>query len=167
MKRRKWPALLLSAALFTSGVSPARAETVKVPAGTPVTLSLLHSVSSRTDVAGKVVHFQVASDVVVNGKVAIPAGSKAIGKLAMAVPANFVGIPGSLIVEAQKVTTPSGVDIPVSERTQVEGRSYFIPSLVCGLFCLIPLLIKGTDITMAQGDTMVATVLSTTEVPAK
>ena len=53
---------------------------VTIPAGTTLVVRTLHSISS-VDAPGKAVSMQLVKDVVVNGKVALPLGTKISGRI--------------------------------------------------------------------------------------
>ena len=162
----KWLRMVLAGGLMNALIpaKDARAAHIKIPAGTPVLLSLLQKASSETGNPGDIVRLAVKDDVLIDGKIVIPHGSKAIGDLGMVVKANFVGVPGHIALEVQSITTPEGIDIPVGGRLDSEGESRFVLSLVCGLFCLFPLLIRGSNTFLSEGETIQATVLTTTAV---
>ena len=53
---------------------------VTIPAGTTLVVRTLHNISS-VDAPGKAVSMQLVKDVVVNGKVALPLGTKISGRI--------------------------------------------------------------------------------------
>src|SRR5438270_11573258 len=80
-----------------------------VPAGTTLVVRMLHGISS-VDAPGKAVSMQLDKDVTVNGKVALPAGTKISGR-----------------VESSKRTLTGSQDFTVNiTDEQVHGRAVAI-----------------------------------------
>jgi len=155
--------MILSLVTFTS--KPAVAAGTIIPAGTPVTLRSINDISSELANTGDSVQFAVVSDVVVNGKTVIPAGSTAIGTVLRAKKQNFAGIPAELSVQVNYITGPSGSTIPVSVSRTSEGESKMVLSIVLGVICcLLFLLMKGKSARIPAGTVLNATTTSPIEV---
>ena len=96
--------------------------------GTPVILQLDETVNSATARVGQRVAFQVTGDVVLQGRVAIPAGSSALGTVAQVLRRGWAGNLGHgnsrLDVNIDAVRLPSGQFVPLatSPDTQDNGR---------------------------------------------
>jgi hypothetical protein len=73
-RRRRWTAILALACL--AGLTPAARAQVNVPSGTPIIVTLDQSVSSKDAKTGQTLDGSVAQDVMINGKRAIPRGSR-------------------------------------------------------------------------------------------
>jgi hypothetical protein len=82
---------------------------VTIPAGTTLVVRTLHNISS-IDAPGRTISMQLDRDVVVNGKVALPAGTKISGR-----------------VETSKRTRSSSQELTVNiTNAQVHGRTVAI-----------------------------------------
>jgi hypothetical protein len=71
---------LLVAALSVGVLTTSPSFAATIPAGTTLVVRTLHSVSTA-DAPGKAVAMQLDKDVVVNGKVALPTGTKISGRV--------------------------------------------------------------------------------------
>lgn len=65
----------------TSFVETAHAASMTIPAGTTVTVRMAESVDSETGHAGQIVRATVDTPVMINGRVAVPQGAEAIGRI--------------------------------------------------------------------------------------
>ena len=141
------------------------AETVKVPVGTPVTLSLLQEVSSKTATVGQRVMFTVAADVNIEGKTVIKQGASAIGEVTAASSVGMVGSAGELTVTLHTVTAADSTMIPISATKGAQGQSKLATSVaISALCCIFALFMKGKDVTFAQGTIYDAYTLALSEV---
>jgi hypothetical protein len=115
---KKW--ILNLVAIFTlAGVSiPALAQTV--PANTPIYVTLDQSVDSKTAKAGEILNGSVSQSVVVNGKTAIPKGSKANLSVASVQASGRLSTPAKLYVRLDSVVV-NGKTIPA--RSNLWGRT--------------------------------------------
>lgn len=119
--------ILLSLGSSVSG-TPARAEglvaakRVTIPAGTRVALELLQHVNSNRQPAGSKVYARVVGDVVVDGILAIPAGTVVTGRISDASGPKYLGHGGWIGVEVTSVSAPDGSQIPVRGYMEREGR---------------------------------------------
>lgn len=100
-----------------------RAVAVTVPVGTAFDVEFLGSVASNTSRVGDTFRVRVARDVVVDGEVAIPAGSEVVGRVTEAVPLRKVGGRARLGLEFTDVVLPSGSTIPVDASFVEQGKS--------------------------------------------
>ena len=83
MRRSRTVTFLLYLAIGAAGVgglATSASFAATIPAGTTLVVRTLHSVSTA-DAPGKAVAMQLDKDVVVNGKVALPAGTKISGRV--------------------------------------------------------------------------------------
>ncbi|MGB6975453.1 MAG: hypothetical protein WBD67_12300, partial [Terracidiphilus sp.] len=94
-------------------------------AGTAIRVQLLNNLSSSLSQAGEPFRSRVATDVVADGQVLIPAGSEIDGRVAEATTGGFAGH-GTLVLRPEKVVLPNGstyalhamvVDAPDSNTT--------------------------------------------------
>jgi hypothetical protein len=65
----------------TSFVETALAASMTIPAGTTVTVRMAESVDSESSHAGQIVRATVDTPVMINGRVAVPQGAEAIGRV--------------------------------------------------------------------------------------
>lgn len=111
MKRNVSSALLLVLLLGLAGTLAAQTT---VPAGTPISVTLNQSVSSKDAKAGQSVSGVVSADVVVNGKTAIPKNSNVKLTVAHAVPSGRLSTPAELSLRIDSI--------------QVRGQTYTVSS---------------------------------------
>lgn len=84
-----------------------------LPANSVVQVRLSTSVTSGTAALGQPVHGDVVTDVVTDGHVVIPAGSKVTGSVTAVKPAKRFGGQAMVAVGFDSVTLPNGDTIPV------------------------------------------------------
>jgi hypothetical protein len=114
---------------------------VKIPAGTTLVVRTVHTIST-VDAPGKAVAMQLDRDVVVNGKVALPAGTKISGRIEISKRSRTLTRSQSLtvnITDAQvhgrtvaiKTTGAVNLENPFARTTQrgvqVSTYSYQVP----------------------------------------
>lgn len=163
-----WVTVLAGMLWVPNTSSWAMAQIVKVPVGTPVTLKLANPVSAETSNAGDLVMFSVVSDVLVNGKVVIPAGSTANGLIMKAKKRNFIGLPASIMIQVNTIQGADGSNIPISVSKESEGDSKLVISVVLSLLCCILfLLMKGGNAEFPAGTVLNATTTAPIEVELK
>jgi hypothetical protein len=115
---------------------------VTIPAGTTLVVRTLHNISS-VDAPGKAVAMQLAQDVVVNGKVALPRGTKIFGHVETSKRTHTPTRSQSLTVNisdaqvhgrtvAIKTTGAANLENPMARTTQrgvqVSTYSYQVPA---------------------------------------
>lgn len=88
-------------------VHPAPLPPGELPEGTTIRVRLLNNLSTTESQPGDPFHTQVASDVVRDGQVLIPAGSKIDGRVA-SVSSGHTGGHGSMRLRPETVTLPNG-----------------------------------------------------------
>lgn len=85
-----------------------------VPAGTQCKILLLGNVSASKSNPGDVVQARLLEPVLLNGRVAIPAGSLFEGKVVKKTPPRWLSRAGSLYLTFTMVTLPEGVRVPIA-----------------------------------------------------
>ncbi len=157
--------LFLAVAFFFMSVTiPMNAETVVISAGTPVYLELVNDIKSNMVKQGQTVDFRVISDVVVNGKKVISAGSIAKGQIVRAKKNSMLGIPGEVQVTIKHVNAIDGTMIPLNGNSLAdEGQDKMAISIVCTILCIFGFLIKGGKAEIASGTTLQAYIASNTQ----
>lgn len=142
-------AVLLYSTLLTLMFSErlyAQTTTVTVPAGTPIPLTIDNLISSQTSIAGSQVFATVQRDVIVNGQVVIRSGARCIGIVTNATKAGVVGSAGAISISITSVTAIDGTQVPLLHaNTSAIGEDKLVTSLVVTLFCVLGLLLKGSE----------------------
>src|SRR5260370_18858163 len=115
---KKWTIALVAISTFAAVSMPVLAQTV--PANTPVYVTLDQSVDSKTAKAGEILNGSVSQNVVINGKTAIPKGSKANLSVASVQASGRLSTPAKLYVRLDSVVV-NGKTIPA--RTNLWGRT--------------------------------------------
>jgi hypothetical protein len=108
-QRKRWIGLAAALICFAGVVPAVRAE-VSVPSGAAVVVTLDQSVSSKDARVGQKVDGTIAQDVVVNGKVAFPKGSRAQLSVADVQASGRLSTPAKLWLKIDSV--------------EVKGRTY-------------------------------------------
>jgi len=111
MKRNLSSALVL---ILLLGLAGTLAAQTTVPAGTPISVTLNQSVSSKDAKAGQTVSGVISADVVVGGKTVIPKNSNVTLTVAHAVPSGRLSTPAELSLRIDSI--------------QVRGQSYTVSS---------------------------------------
>lgn len=156
--------MLMSAAmLFMSFTMPG--EVVVLKAGTSIPMDLMTSLSGNNTRNGQIIDFRVTSDVKVNGKTVITAGSVAQGQVVKSKKNGLFGTAGELEVAVKSVRAVDGTMIYLSGSSlSDEGSDKLVISIVVTLFCLLGFLIKGGKAEIPAGTQCSAFVMSDTEV---
>jgi hypothetical protein len=118
MKMKKWMMPLVAMSTMIAVATPMLAQTV--PANTPVYVTLDQSVSSKTAKAGQILSGSVSQNVLVNGKTAIPKGSRANLAVASVQASGRLSTPAKLYVRLDSVVV-NGKTIPA--RTNLWGQT--------------------------------------------
>ncbi len=143
-------------------------QIVKVPVGTPVILETISEMNSKNITPGEKVMFKVSSDVIVDGKVIVKAGSGAIGQVTEAMGASYIGIPGVINISLQTVQAVDESLLPINATKGAKGESKLVMSVVISVVCCILfLLMKGKDAIIPMGTSVSAFVTAPTEVKIK
>lgn len=132
---------------------------VTVPALTPVKLELLMALGSKISKTGDVFPIRLAEPIVINGAIAIPAGTSGAGEVIHAKKSGGGGVGGELVlaaryldVDGQKLRLRS-MNLGLSGRTKTDtvnsiaiaGAASPVPIGLLGLF------ITGGQVTVAAG----------------
>jgi hypothetical protein len=118
MKMKKWMMPLVAMSTMIAVATPMLAQTV--PANTPVYVTLDQSVSSKTAKAGQILSGSVSQNVLVNGKTAVPKGSRANLAVASVQASGRLSTPAKLYVRLDSVVV-NGKTIPA--RTNLWGQT--------------------------------------------
>jgi hypothetical protein len=149
---------------FMSVTIPMNAETIVIKAGTPIHLELIDNINGNKVKQGQTVDFRVVSDVVIDGKKAITAGSIAKGQIVDQKKSSLLGIPGEVSISIKHVIATDGTMIHLSGSSlSDEGADHLVISIVCTIFCIFGFLIKGGKAVIPSGTTLQAYVASNTQ----
>lgn len=144
--------LVATVAFLYSGI--VAAQSLTVPAGTPVYGELDQSVSSkkRKTTVGDIIRAHAWRNVVVDGKVVIKAGAPMVVRVSHVKGAKVAGIKGDLELEAVSVRAADGTDIMLDGGYDKSGKGR--KALTITLFLLVawPLIfIKGKQAKLDSG----------------
>lgn len=143
----------------------AQSAIAKVPLGTPVTLKLMETISSKGAQVGQRVKFVVESDVIVTGRVVIKKGAAAIGEVIAASAAGMAGTAGQLTISIQTVQAVDGSLMPISSTKGAKGQSKLAASVaITALCCIFAIFMKGKDVTFFEGSIYNASTIAPIEV---
>jgi hypothetical protein len=89
-----------------------------VPKGTPIRLSLIDLLTSRTSRKGDPFRALVTEAIVIDGTVTVPSGSNVLGVVRDVVSGEtgFMGKGGMLALDFNRIDTPTGASAPVKAR---------------------------------------------------
>ena len=93
---------------------PLKGSVVTVPAGQNVSAVVTTPLSSATLTTGQTVTLALGSDFYYNGNLIAPAGSSVSGTVVEVSSAKHGSLNGKLLVRFTQITTPYGVQIPIS-----------------------------------------------------
>ena len=96
------------------------ADCVTIPALTPIKIELLETLGSKVSTSGETFPFRLAGPVLIDGKVAIPAGTPGVGEVVHAKKSGGSGAAGELVLAARYL--------------DVQGRRLRLRSLKSALF---------------------------------
>lgn len=115
---------MLVACFSASAQEPPRAGEARaeqsifvVPAGTPLSLILQNGISTRSVNAGQAVHFEILSPVIIEDRIAIPAGSFAQGKLAEVRRAGRRRRRAEVCIRLESLILPNGYSVSLEADT--------------------------------------------------
>jgi hypothetical protein len=99
-----------------------RTVTVTVPASTALEVEFLSGISSEEALAGDPVETLVVSDLMQDGRVAIPAGSVVSGQVSAVQPAKKIGGQARLVLDFDTLRLTSGDVVPVRSTVEYVGK---------------------------------------------
>ncbi len=139
------------AAVQQDAAATAEREAV-LPTGTEITLRLASQLTSRDQRVGDEFGLTVAGDVVVDGQVVIPAGTRAVGQVTWRTGRGGFGKSGKMEV-AFRYIEMNGVRIPLSghHRQEGEGRGAATAGAVLGAGIVGGMLVRGSNARMNEG----------------
>jgi hypothetical protein len=129
--------------------APAPAPARFIRAGTQISLAALQELSSKHVKLGEKYQFEVVSDVIDNGVVVIPRGSKATGEITMKTGRAIGGKSGKFDVTFESVSA-NGVTFPLNGVHRQEGKGNTVGALLGSI------LISGRSAVMLPGQVVTA-----------
>jgi type IV secretory pathway VirB10-like protein len=100
------------------------ARSVQVPGGTPIVVALSSALSSKTAKTGDTFEATVASNVVAEGRVAVPAGTRVTGKIVQVTSGSrAIGAVPVLGLEFDRLELGDGQIVPISGTLNEQGAS--------------------------------------------
>jgi hypothetical protein len=138
-------------------------ESLAIPAGTPVIVQLAEEVNSGTHKKGDRVKLSVVSDVVVQGKTVIKAGTAAEGTVESAAKRFFAGIGGQIEISVDNTKAVDGTTVPLQFKKETHGGSSLVSIVLTLVCCCCFVFIPGENVKIDKGTIFNATVLGPTE----
>lgn len=157
--RRPYPMNLRSLSTFVLLGCSLGAETIVIPAGTPVRVRIAETISSATAKVGNAVMFEVIDPITINEKVVIPNGTKAVGTVTVAEPKRRMGRSGKLDLTLSHIIASDGSKILITADQKAAsgsnvGKTAVATAAVGVLFfpaAPLLLLVHGKDVNITQG----------------
>jgi len=117
-----------------------------------VKVRLLSELNSATNQVGDRVRYRVVEDVMVDGRIAIPAGAEGEGRVTAVQKARPFGQAGRVEVDWGSATTFDGsaVRFNVSERAARQNQELAVAASVAGLMILGPIGLAGGFLVQGQ-----------------
>ena len=144
-------------------------EKVTIKAGTPIDFTLKEGISSKNLNEGDAISLKVSRDVSVNGKVVIPYGAIAKGKVSYLKKRKIAGIGAKMEVTVTSVQSVDGTTIFITD-SKVRSEGANKQGLAWGLFAvsflflwplvLSPLFVKGKHAEMKEGKSITGYIAS-------
>jgi hypothetical protein len=132
-----------------------------IPAGTFILLRTTTTLTPDKFKVGDRVDLTVLSDVIVEGKVLVKAGTIAYGEISQSEEPGLFGKPGKLAVTLKSVSAADGTMVPISGNKVVEGKDKSTQSILLFLFlCVLFVFDKGGDAVIPAGTQLEGLVLS-------
>ncbi|EON77682.1 hypothetical protein ADIS_1901 [Lunatimonas lonarensis] len=156
----------LAFSILNMSFIPRSYETVKIPAGTVVTLENSSGISSANLTVGQTIDFFVRDDVKVGGQTVIRRGAPARGQVVRVQKAKGLGKEGSVEVEVKSVQAVDGSEVRLtSTRIFEEGEDRQTAAILLGvLVCILFLTKKGKNAEIAPGTSIDGRVAQETSV---
>lgn len=129
---------------------------VTLPPETLVRISLLESVNSSTAEVGDRIRYRIVDDVMVDGRMVVPAGSEGVAVVTEVISARRLGRDGRIVIDFGRVPSLDGtfVDLRVDQRATEKNQSMELAAgaSMAGVMLLGPIgliggyFVKGKDV---------------------
>lgn len=144
--------ILLAVIFFNCYPFPVFAETVKLKAGTFVPAVLAQTLSSEESHTGDTVNYTVGSDVVVDGKTVISAGTLIQATVSYAEEARMIGQPGKMSISFVSTTAVDDQKILLLGSKTYVGEDETTGTVVVGVvLCPLALMNSGDEASVGEG----------------
>lgn len=119
--------------------------------GTTVRVRLMETLSSATSHVGEQVNLEISEDILVDGKVLIARGSKAMGSVTQAAPAKMMGKKGMLDFSIDYAADVNGKNIRLRSTVKNVGQDK-MGGVIAAAVIINPLLllVKGKDVNVEK-----------------
>jgi hypothetical protein len=145
--------------------SPLIAETITIPTGATLQLSLMETISSDKATVGQNVKFIVMNNLIIKKEVVIAGSSIAIGQIVTVEENGMFGKPGTIGIMLKSVNAVDGTNVPISASRVIKGDDKTTEALVVTLIlCIFGLFIRGGDAEMQAGNLIEATVVGNIDI---
>ncbi len=128
-------------------------EEITLQEGTIVKIILMENLDSKVSKVGDIVNLEVEEDVIVDGKIIIKKGDKAVGKISKSNKAKWAGKKGELDFTIDYVNSFLGKNIRTGSNNDSDGKSR-MGGVIAGAAVLgapILLLIRGKNAIINKG----------------
>jgi hypothetical protein len=140
----KYPGLQIASASVASSKGSG-GQLVTLGSGTAVMIKTTETINSKTAVSGSSFNFRVLGDVIQNGKTLIKAGEMGSAQITSVEKAGLLGKAGSIVISDFRVNAVDGTYVPLQATLNNEGEDKQVLSIIGGLICLFPFLLKGKE----------------------
>ena len=149
------PTVMVAPATATAPVIPA----IRLPANTPVSLSLNGPLNSKSNLTGEKFSMTVAQDVMADGHLVIPRGTHAVGQVNYSKGNGSFGKSGKMDLVFRYIDM-NGVQVPVEGHYFQEGRGNGAATVgaVLGAGVIGGLVVKGHSVELTEGREFSATI---------
>jgi hypothetical protein len=151
------------AAVALASTAYAQAKTVTLRLGTPVPLVTAAPLSSKTHAKGDMVELRTAADVLVDGVVAVPAGTPVTGQVVESRGTGGMGTTGHLAIRPLYITSGARI-VRLAGAAKGSGRTG--ADTVLGMVLLTPLL-SGRSAVIPAGTAIDAVVEKSVALPVR
>lgn len=132
--------------------SPSEISTVFIPDGTEIIVSTTEKISSKDYATGALVNLKVDSDLVINGKVVVKAGTIARATVIESKKSGFLGASGRLNIVIDSTTSVDGRKINLRGSISGNGNGQVGTTVAVSLLVSpLGLLIKGSNAKINPG----------------
>jgi hypothetical protein len=151
----------MALAMPSAGMAQEKPPALILRSATPILLITTEDLSSKTSQKGQLVNMVTKYDILVDGAVAIPAGTKAVGKISDVLAKGFFGQSGSIVVEPMYIRVG---DDTVRLIGRAESKGSVSAGAVVGLL-FVSAGFTGRSAIIPAGSELNAEVLNQVELP--
>ena len=147
-------AVLFTLAAPAQAASQPSSTTLMVPSGTKIYIELSQKVISKKkrNAANSVVQAAVWRDVVIDGQVAIPRGTRVEATVALVKSAKPAGVAGRLKLTTRSMTLEDGRSVSLVGDYSGKGRNAIASTIMLALFIAWPLIfLHGRNVVLEEG----------------